>query len=89
MQHLVVIHTELPTSIRSEQILDGRFCNKPAITGDIFIVPATVRYKAQWDREGCFNELLTLTSLKGEFLSSQRPQLLHASARSRARRLHD
>jgi AraC family transcriptional regulator len=53
-QHLVVIHTAVPASIRSEQILNGHFCDQPASTGDVFIVPATAWYKAQWDSEGSF-----------------------------------
>jgi AraC family transcriptional regulator len=53
-QHLVVIHTQIPSSIQSKQMLDGQFSDKPAIAGDAFIVPANIFYQAQWDSEGSF-----------------------------------
>jgi AraC family transcriptional regulator len=53
-QHLVVIHTEMPSSIHSEQTLDGRFSDQPAKSGDVFIVPANVFYQAQWNSKGSF-----------------------------------
>jgi AraC family transcriptional regulator len=53
-QHLVIIHTEMPSSIQSAQVLDGQFSDRPAKAGDVLIVPANVAYKAQWDSEGSF-----------------------------------
>jgi AraC family transcriptional regulator len=53
-QHLVVIHTEIPSSIQSAQMLNGQFSDKPAATGDTFIVPANIFYQAQWDSAGSF-----------------------------------
>ena len=50
-QHLLVIHTEVPTPTRVEQVTAGRYHSGEVNTGDIILIPAQTTHRVYWNHE--------------------------------------
>lgn len=52
-QHCIGILTDIPSPMRTERIIDGRFLEEQNVQGDLIIVPANTTHQAAWYSEGC------------------------------------
>ena len=50
-QHLLVIHTEVPSPTRVEQVTAGHYQTGEVKTGDIILVPAQTIHRVYWNHE--------------------------------------
>ncbi|MDY6897579.1 MAG: AraC family transcriptional regulator [Cyanobacteriota bacterium] len=51
-QHCIGILTDIPSPMRTERIIDGRFIEEQNVQGDLIIVPANTTHQAAWYSEG-------------------------------------
>ncbi|WP_414618816.1 helix-turn-helix domain-containing protein [Calothrix sp. CCY 0018] len=51
-QHCIGILTDIPSTIQTDRIIDGRFVEEHNIQGDLIIVPANTTHQAAWYGEG-------------------------------------
>lgn len=52
-QHCIGILTDIPSTMRTERIIDGHFLREENVQGDLIIVPANTTHQATWYSEGC------------------------------------
>ncbi|MGB3638180.1 MAG: AraC family transcriptional regulator [Rivularia sp. (in: cyanobacteria)] len=51
-QHCIGILTDIPSTIQTDRIIDGRFVEEHNVQGDLIIVPANTTHQAAWYGEG-------------------------------------
>jgi len=51
-QHCIGILTDIPSTIQTDRIIDGRFLEEQNVQGDLIIVPANTTHQAAWYSEG-------------------------------------
>ncbi|MEM7555102.1 MAG: AraC family transcriptional regulator [Cyanobacteria bacterium P01_A01_bin.84] len=51
-QHCIGILTDIPSTIQTDRIIDGRFVRENNVQGDLIIVPANTTHQAAWYKEG-------------------------------------
>jgi AraC family transcriptional regulator len=51
-QHCIGILTDIPSTIQTDRIIDGRFQEEQNVQGDFVIVPANTSHQAAWYSEG-------------------------------------
>ncbi len=51
-QHCIGILTDIPSTIQTDRIIDGRFQEEQNVQGDFVIVPANTTHQAAWYSEG-------------------------------------
>ena len=51
-QHCIGILTDIPSTIQTDRIIDGRFMEEHNVQGDFIIVPANTTHQAAWYEEG-------------------------------------
>ncbi len=51
-QHCIGILTDIPTTIQTDRIIDGRFVEEHNVQGDLIVVPANTTHQAAWYGEG-------------------------------------
>jgi AraC family transcriptional regulator len=49
-QHSVAIFTDVPSPVRTERQIDGRFKQEQVIQGNCVIIPAHISQRVEWDR---------------------------------------
>ncbi len=52
-QHCIGILTDIPSTVQTERIIDGRFMKEQNVQGDLIVVPANTTHQAAWYEEGC------------------------------------
>ena len=52
-QHCIGILTDIPSTIETERIIDGRFVREHNVQGEFVIIPANITHQAAWYQEGC------------------------------------
>jgi AraC family transcriptional regulator len=57
-QHVILIHTEVPSGTQVEQTTDGRYQIAEMRTGDVIIVPAYSTCSSSWNREHSYLALI-------------------------------
>ena len=52
-QHCIGILTDIPSTVETERIIDGRFVREHNVQGEFVIIPANTTHQAAWYQEGC------------------------------------
>ena len=50
-QHTIGIFTDIPSPVRTEREINGRFKQEQVVRGNCFIIPANTTQYAEWDKE--------------------------------------
>jgi AraC family transcriptional regulator len=79
-QHLIFVHTEVPTQTQVEQVTEGHYQTAEIENGDIIIIPAQTVHRARWNHEHYYLTWIVdpaaFERRLGEMLSGHSVQLL-------------
>lgn len=67
-QHLILIHTDVPSNTQVEQLTDGHYQSAEMKNQEIIIIPAQIAHSARWNREHSYLMLRVADEIFQDYL---------------------